>query len=217
MRIASPPPTRFEPVSNHWFTYTSLAKAGIIHIYSIWFNISHYPLWMQLMAMLNGDGGVRRPIQAALAPPASWMEPLRHFPDWNMTSKFLRLKVSVYLKWMLQYDALMFQSNALFCPPEIWWIREGWKALLSPHCFVLVPGNAPEKTFLLACRLSTWTRIWGNLVSCSHAKLHIDRTLLLLGTLLLMWAKWQEKRLSLIHIWRCRRRLRCRSRWSPYH
>ena len=23
--------------------------------------------------------------------------------------------------------------------------------------------------------------------------------------------------LSLIHIWRCRRRLRCRSRWSPYH
>ena len=25
------------------------------------------------------------------------------------------------------------------------------------------------------------------------------------------------KRLSLIHIWRCRRRLRCRSRWSPYH
>ena len=24
-------------------------------------------------------------------------------------------------------------------------------------------------------------------------------------------------KLSLIHIWRCRRRLRCRSRWSPYH
>ena len=23
--------------------------------------------------------------------------------------------------------------------------------------------------------------------------------------------------LSLIHIWRCRRRLRCRSRWSPHH
>ena len=26
-----------------------------------------------------------------------------------------------------------------------------------------------------------------------------------------------ELNLSLIHIWRCRRRLRCRSRWSPYH
>ena len=26
-----------------------------------------------------------------------------------------------------------------------------------------------------------------------------------------------EVTLSLIHIWRCRRRLRCRSRWSPYH
>ena len=23
--------------------------------------------------------------------------------------------------------------------------------------------------------------------------------------------------LSLIHIWRCRRRKECRSRWSPYH
>ena len=26
-----------------------------------------------------------------------------------------------------------------------------------------------------------------------------------------------DKELSLIHICRCRRRLRCRSRWSPYH
>ena len=26
-----------------------------------------------------------------------------------------------------------------------------------------------------------------------------------------------EEALSLIHIWRCRRRLRCRSRWSPCH
>ena len=29
--------------------------------------------------------------------------------------------------------------------------------------------------------------------------------------------KWKVIMLSLIHIWRCRRRLRCRSRWSPYH
>ena len=29
--------------------------------------------------------------------------------------------------------------------------------------------------------------------------------------------KMPEYRLSLIHICRCRRRLRCRSRWSPYH
>ena len=31
--------------------------------------------------------------------------------------------------------------------------------------------------------------------------------------LLLLWLLL----LSLIHIWRCRRTLRCRSRWSPYH
>ena len=29
--------------------------------------------------------------------------------------------------------------------------------------------------------------------------------------------KAEHKELSLIHIRRCRRRLRCRSRWSPYH
>ena len=28
---------------------------------------------------------------------------------------------------------------------------------------------------------------------------------------------WPNQRLSLIHIWRCRRLLTCRSRWSPYH
>ena len=28
---------------------------------------------------------------------------------------------------------------------------------------------------------------------------------------------WRWLKLSLIHIWRCRRIERCRSRWSPYH
>ena len=45
-------------------------------------------------------------------------------------------------------------------------------------------------------------------------------------SLLTMLVKWcgcihtftrTHTQLSLIHIWRCRRRLRCRSRWSPYH
>ena len=31
------------------------------------------------------------------------------------------------------------------------------------------------------------------------------------------WFFWCVCVLSLIHIWRCRRLLRCRSRWSPYH
>ena len=39
---------------------------------------------------------------------------------------------------------------------------------------------------------------------------------------ILLWkrGKWQNSlawRLSLIHIWRCRRSTLCRSRWSPYH
>ena len=33
-----------------------------------------------------------------------------------------------------------------------------------------------------------------------------------------IWRIWMpEMRLSLIHIWRCRRSTLCRSRWSPYH
>ena len=31
-----------------------------------------------------------------------------------------------------------------------------------------------------------------------------------------IWFLHSQWTLSLIHIWRCRRRLRCRSRWSPY-
>ena len=31
------------------------------------------------------------------------------------------------------------------------------------------------------------------------------------------WQIWTNQELSLIHIWRCRRIERCRSRWSPYH
>ena len=33
----------------------------------------------------------------------------------------------------------------------------------------------------------------------------------------LPWHCWLDHMLSLIHIWRCRRIERCRSRWSPYH
>ena len=32
----------------------------------------------------------------------------------------------------------------------------------------------------------------------------------------LLWVPTEQK-LSLIHIWRCRRAVTCRSRWSPYH
>ena len=43
------------------------------------------------------------------------------------------------------------------------------------------------------------------------------------GNYVILWlvnGHWKEKdffELSLIHIWRCRRIERCRSRWSPYH
>ena len=74
-----------------------------------------------------------------------------------------------------------------------------------------------------------------NYVTChiSHVTCHITHVtlrmshvicqmvMLILGT---CWATFvfmcklkSEYLLSLIHIWRCRRRLRCRSRWSPYH
>ena len=39
---------------------------------------------------------------------------------------------------------------------------------------------------------------------------------IILQSLITHWIQTSQH-LSLIHIWRCRRRLRCRSRWSPYH
>ena len=44
-----------------------------------------------------------------------------------------------------------------------------------------------------------------------------DRMLILRKALYQMFLNTVAIKLSLIHIWRCRRRLRCRSRWSPYH
>ena len=48
---------------------------------------------------------------------------------------------------------------------------------------------------------------------CMHTKAHI--TVYFLSTY--RYVRGWVLHLSLIHIWRCRRRLRCRSRWSPYH
>ena len=47
--------------------------------------------------------------------------------------------------------------------------------------------------------------------------LSVDKSLCESNTKGLHCALWSVWRLSLIHIWRCRRSTLCRSRWSPYH
>ena len=52
---------------------------------------------------------------------------------------------------------------------------------------------------------------------CLNFKNMLSRLQLLLQSAHILSTLFREQGLSLIHIWRCRRRLRCRSRWSPYH
>ena len=39
----------------------------------------------------------------------------------------------------------------------------------------------------------------------------------IINSWIVLWKDWLALLLSLIHIWRCRRDVLCRSRWSPYH
>ena len=54
-------------------------------------------------------------------------------------------------------------------------------------------------------------RIWGAVVSSDM----VQCSQYLANTVSTLWK--MVSMLSLIHIWRCRRIERCRSRWSPYH
>ena len=90
--------------------------------------------------------------------------------------------------------------------------------LLVVVCFFLsgcLPGTQGlSLSWVKFCTCNMCSRAWLHIYvhllctcnMCSRAWLHIYVHLLCTCNML-----------SLIHIWRCRRLLRCRSRWSPYH
>ena len=69
---------------------------------------------------------------------------------------------------------------------------------------------AVERVLIVTCFcvVQTWRawKVWKVINSFQKSQNKIWMTVFL-----------EEKKLSLIHIWRCRRSTLCRSRWSPYH
>ena len=74
-----------------------------------------------------------------------------------------------------------------------WWCDDGWAQNLKKANWCQVQKYA--------CVHRYWMS-WDTWHPCSQRSPKNSKT---------------HEPLSLIHIWRCRRRLRCRSRWSPYH
>ena len=72
-------------------------------------------------------------------------------------------------------------------------------------CFALDTWTPPHQRIVEQHWSSKQTTLTGFIGCCSHKTR--PRT----------HAHTHTHTLSLIHIWRCRRLLRCRSRWSPYH
>ena len=65
--------------------------------------------------------------------------------------------------------------------------------------------DSPEQLFCKSASQCCYSWTWRNFAPCDN------RSPLPTGNMLSVW------KLSLIHIWRCRRSYACRSRWSPYH
>ena len=92
--------------------------------------------------------------------------------------------------------------------------KSGWRGSWSAHYHSLTTTNTSQNNFTSVLKMkssSTWLNPY----------FPLRRAFLLL----LCWVSFpilsvfhkQTLVLSLIHIWRCRRIERCRSRWSPYH
>ena len=105
------------------------------------------------------------------------------------------------------------------CRSSIWTSRSvsvstATASLLQPPIFLplLLPTRRTPLTVVWSRSSATamWCNyIWQHVVyacSCWALMCCIDPA-----------AVWHDHYLSLIHIWRCRRIERCRSRWSPYH
>ena len=99
---------------------------------------------------------------------------------------------------------------------------DGVKVSLAPR-FLLSQGGsatgAPTHSFgfsVLVVSNHEVEKLRGKLASI-HAVSSRSKKEDQLKSFIEMKQRWWARLLSLIHIWRCRRIERCRSRWSPYH
>ena len=102
------------------------------------------------------------------------------------------IRKSRYIRWY-------YPRKRYRCRWEWWPVRP-----LCRQC----PHRTPDRS----CR-QPWSPAGCPHCSCVHGRCILpDR-----GCVPAYRERGVRLHLSLIHIWRCRRRLRCRSRWSPYH
>ena len=85
---------------------------------------------------------------------------------------------------------------------SLWWIIVTWVQCSTVICNVLGVKTVTTNAFSFFCEHLTVPVTSIHVIVVKPAKLMLSST---------------ASHLSLIHIWRCRRIERCRSRWSPYH
>ena len=110
---------------------------------------------------------------------------------WLVNTTVMYLNRLLYLWnhwWALQFNWLS----------AVWFIRE------SPDFLLQITSVLNNVIHVLSRGRGTTSHTFSSMKSkrCCH---NLQSALL------------KNQRLSLIHIWRCRRIERCRSRWSPYH
>ena len=76
------------------------------------------------------------------------------------------------------------------------------------HSYIAASLSTNQSTYLLLASSDLLVHQYRKVTTC----LFLAQMTFMLDSVLLT-----QHRLSLIHIWRCRRIERCRSRWSPYH
>ena len=110
----------------------------------------------------------------------------------------LSLVITVLWRYLLKENTINFKANQM-CPTFVSRWEWDWSDNARSHMqFSCLKSQITQR---YACE-SAWREV----------------------AALIIWVSLYENResfmtqiLSLIHIWRCRRGSRCRSRWSPYH
>ena len=128
-------------------------------------------------------------------------------------------------RWKLEIKYIWMQRR------QVWWGYFHWPKVIFSHTLNFVPFSIfCSPIFFQGRGMLGHPHFWIIFVALfAYLIMHIHRQraccfqralifIWLLFSVLLDVCRWQSASLlSLIHIWRCRRIERCRSRWSPYH
>ena len=139
--------------------------------------------------------GIFIPYDAGLSMNIDYIRGARHYLSLAVVAT-MALNLSVLISFFVWSHVLHFH----FPMPFVCIIGQ-YSAMLS--CIVALYFSIPHKWRIFGTFRRRW-KMW-------ICKVIAD------GLIIMQYGFASEILLSLIHIWRCRRIERCRSRWSPYH